>query len=271
MVQQTCAPVEQWASQRKHLGPLRHDNQHCSSTSGRRPGACDDVMLLRSAAGSSVPEPLQQCGRLSRRVVMRRKLCCSARALQSSSFKQKVPEHCEGQSMSLDVRGVKRLHGDMEELDFLTPTPEALPCGANLTSSVTQGGSVNQAQPRTTRGASPHFICPGPELPEFSKGADGQDDTLALPAAISGYTLLDSDAAEKEAEIRAQVLNGVRHLLQDESEIDCLVQLCKRLREKKTALLERAIHRRGVAECMELLEGALVRCKAVTWKRSVAF
>ncbi|CDJ27563.1 uncharacterized protein EMH_0088680 [Eimeria mitis] len=66
----------------------------------------------------------------------------------------------------------------------------------------------------------------------------------------------DSDGAE-EAEIRAEILNGVRQLLRDESEVDCLVRLCALLKEKNTALLERAIHRRGVAECAELLEETL--------------
>ncbi|CDJ53849.1 hypothetical protein, conserved [Eimeria brunetti] len=66
----------------------------------------------------------------------------------------------------------------------------------------------------------------------------------------------DSDGSE-EAEIRAEILNGVRELLRDESEVDCLVRLCALLKEKNTALLERAIHRRGVVECAELLEETL--------------
>ncbi|KAL8453155.1 hypothetical protein Emed_001025 [Eimeria media] len=63
--------------------------------------------------------------------------------------------------------------------------------------------------------------------------------------------------SEEIAEIRAEILDGARHLLQDESEIECLVELSVRLREKNTALLERAIHRRGVAECMQILQEAL--------------
>lgn len=72
----------------------------------------------------------------------------------------------------------------------------------------------------------------------------------------------ESDGAE-EAEIRAEILNGVRQLLRDESEIDCLVRLCALLKEKNIALLERAIHRRGVEECAELLEETLVSGTAV--------
>lgn len=67
-----------------------------------------------------------------------------------------------------------------------------------------------------------------------------------------------SDDGAVQAELRAEILNGVRHLLHNESEIDCLVQLCSLLKEKNTALLERAIHRRGVAECVGLLEETLV-------------
>ncbi|CDJ41106.1 hypothetical protein, conserved [Eimeria tenella] len=66
-----------------------------------------------------------------------------------------------------------------------------------------------------------------------------------------------SDDGAVQAELRAEILNGVRHLLHNESEIDCLVQLCSLLKEKNTALLERAIHRRGVAECVGLLEETL--------------
>lgn len=192
---------------------------------------------------------------------MKRKLCPSARAPQSGLSPQKEPEDGDGRGRSLDVRGVKRLHGDMEELYSPTLPTEALPRGITLTSSVIHGGTVDDAPPRAAKGARPHSVCPGHELPEIAKGADFlQGGTpAALPGDISEHTPhdLDSDTAEKEAEIRAQVLNDVRQLLQDESEIDCLVQLCKRLREKKTALLERAIHRRGAAECMELLEEAL--------------
>lgn len=71
------------------------------------------------------------------------------------------------------------------------------------------------------------------------------------------YRNTELDGAE-EAEIRAEILDGVRQLLRDESEVDCLVRLCTLLKEKNVALMERAIHRRGVSECAELLEETLV-------------
>ncbi|XP_026191152.1 phosphorylated adapter RNA export protein [Cyclospora cayetanensis] len=77
------------------------------------------------------------------------------------------------------------------------------------------------------------------------------------PETLDGSTFIPAANEERVAEFRAEILDGVRHLLHDEAELECLVQLCMKLNEKNTALLERAIHRRGVPECMELLEEAL--------------
>ncbi|KAL8275781.1 hypothetical protein Esti_000344 [Eimeria stiedai] len=152
-------------------------------------------------------------------------------------------------------RGLKRALEDMTEAD--TPScskgthlPDRTLRPANLScSSSQQPAAVEDAPIRLEN----RTRLRGRETTAQRKRGAGVP--VMRPSEHVDASLLNDP--EEVAEIRAEILDRARHLLQDESEIDCLVQLCVRLREKNTALLERAIHRRGVAECMMILEEAL--------------
>lgn len=158
------------------------------------------------------------------------------------------------------ARGVKRLHSDTAQLecslyregDRLYEGSAPMPDVGDLLSDPSQMTSSKGAPSQPAMGTG-YLRGSGSTQKEqhgacvFSMDAGPEEQQLNI----------GSDNAEEEAEIRAEVLDGARQLLQNESEIDCLVQLRMRLREKNTALLERAIHRRGVPECMELLEETL--------------
>ncbi|CDI80331.1 hypothetical protein, conserved [Eimeria praecox] len=147
-----------------------------------------------------------------------------------------------------DPRGVKRSYAEVEH--------EAYSWGSSVTASTDQNGTQ-----KLLGNSGPHpqeVFCRG----LFQRAGVTVDQQCGSHLLLSGDSFgkilrnPESDGAE-EAEIRAEILNGVRQLLRDESEIDCLVRLCALLKEKNTALIERAIHRRGVSECAELLEETL--------------
>ncbi|KAL8429845.1 hypothetical protein ACSSS7_006293 [Eimeria intestinalis] len=152
-------------------------------------------------------------------------------------------------------RGLKRVFEDLTG-------PDALTCsnGRHLPDRTSQPADFvcsSSQQPAAVEDASiclESGTCSG-GLATTAQRKRGAGVLLLTPSEHVEASLLQD--AEETVQIRAEILDGATHLLQDESEIDCLVQLSVRLREKNTALLERAIHRRGAAECMEILEEAL--------------
>ncbi|KAL8454914.1 hypothetical protein Emag_001280 [Eimeria magna] len=152
-------------------------------------------------------------------------------------------------------RGLKRVLEDMMEAD-----PPICSKGTHFPDGASQSADYacsSSQQPAALEDASvwlENRVRPGC-LATTSQRKLGSGVPVMTPLEHLEASLRDD--AEEVAEVRAEILDGARHLLQDESEIDCLVQLSMRLREKNTALLERAIHRRGVAECMQILEEAL--------------
>ena len=158
-----------------------------------------------------------------------------------------------------DFMAVKRPHEDIEQADSRTLSAGSCPWDRGLSAADARGISSNPLKVRAPDATSAHPAVGEGRLPGLRvNSAPQRHARLVLADVTAGERGPDSDDAEREAEVRAEILDSVRQLLHDETEIDCLVQLCVRLHEKNIALLERAIHRRGVAECMELLEEVLV-------------
>lgn len=201
--------------------------------------------------------------RHKRHLIRRQNLpICPDHAQNRKGFR---PSEASGDEMT-GFQGVKRLHGDVEQMDFFTPgEARSRSRGPPAADTHKPKSKPTILRPNQTAG-TPSKLGNGRSSATGAsvKRQRGCAAAWALPSFDGCLNTLDSDIAEKEAEIRAEILDSVRQLLQDESEIDCLVQLRLQLQEKNTALLERAIHRRGVAECMQLLEETLVRIRRPT-------
>ncbi|KAL8439929.1 hypothetical protein Efla_004854 [Eimeria flavescens] len=170
--------------------------------------------------------------------------------------------HAPGKALRVGVgfeapgySGVKRLHDDRGPISTCPEEPDC-----RIDEKRRADSPLESLRPVRDNAAQPQSnFSKGPlqTAGTYVKRKLGDGVAQAAVFADCSHWSFPSNA-EQEAEIRAEILDGARNLLQDETEIDCLVQLRIRLQERNVALLERAIHRRGVAECTALLEEALI-------------